>query len=303
MSQFHYGQMLDDTHERMRHLEEDAVFRRKIVELADEVRPFVLSRSETRELENEGNVHMSVHSVLALALSSPETRARVESLARDFRINKNTDIALNAPVVLVVEKIVEAIETGAGAPAQHLHSTSVEFFPSDADLQEAVRLHITSRVQNSNCHHWKWRGQWLIKDGLAIVCKALDMDMRRLLALETPEKIEENIRLYEMRSRKASDSGGEALSELRKEMATMSEALLTGMRDLQGEVQAQRSEIAALRSDNAELRAAVMPRQGVAPAVQPLPCKEIPIPSFHAETPAGSPLQAARSLASHLREV
>merc|ERR1719388_300740 len=46
MSQFHYGQMLGDVQERLQTLEEDSSFREQIVEIANQVWPLVLTRSE-----------------------------------------------------------------------------------------------------------------------------------------------------------------------------------------------------------------------------------------------------------------
>jgi len=263
MSQFHYGQMLAETQEQMQHLEEDASFRQQIVELADAVRPFILTSAEKQQFANEGSVRMSTKSVLALALSNTETRDKIEMLAKSFRIEKNTDIAIPAPVQLVVEKIVEALETGAVAPQRSdgSHRTLVEFFPGNADLDEAIRLHIYSRVQNSNCHHWKWRGQWKIKEGLQTVAKVVGLNLLDLLTMDTPQKIEAEIQKYEERcpedSQPSPSGHGDSSSDvntLRKELAELKEMLSKGFVSLQREIQAQRTEIADLRRENHALR-------------------------------------------------
>lgn len=197
MSQFHYGQMLGDVQERLQTLEEDSSFREQIVEIANQVWPLVLTRSEKRDLEQEKTLSdMSLRGILAVPLSNPQTLSKMERLARSFRIEKNTDIARDAPVSLIFEKVIEALETGAVAPDPGSHNVVVEFFPDDPDLQEAVHLHIMSRVQNSNCHHIKWRGQWRLKEGLQKVCDALDMDLRKLVRMETPKEIEAVIAQY-----------------------------------------------------------------------------------------------------------
>merc|ERR1712187_587155 len=136
------------------------------------------------------------------------------------------------------------------------------------DLNQVVQLHITARVQNSNCHHWKWRGQWKVKEGLVTISKSIGMDIKDLLAMDTPEKIEAVIRRYEesrpvfsvQQSNLATkvDSNDE-LRALRSEVAAMQAELLKGLKDVYTEVQAQRKEIAALRNENAALKSVRYP--------------------------------------------
>merc|ERR1719160_589480 len=135
MSQFHYGQMLGDVQERLQTLEEDSSFRAQIIEIANQVWPLVLTRSEKRNLEKEKTLgDMSLRSIIAVPLSNSQTLKKIEHLARSFRIEKNTDIARDAPVSLIVEKVIEALETGATAPDPHCESVLVEFFPENKDL-------------------------------------------------------------------------------------------------------------------------------------------------------------------------
>lgn len=61
-------------------------------------------------------------------------------------------------IATVIEKVISAIENGAAAPAVAL-PLDVQFFPDETDLKRAVHVHLMARIQNSNAHHLKWRGE------------------------------------------------------------------------------------------------------------------------------------------------
>merc|ERR1712159_396317 len=88
-----------------------------------------------------------------------------------------------------------------------------------------------------------------------------DMDMRTLLSRETPEKIEDEIRRYELRRVERQSQSllqqTAVLDGFKTDMKEMLETVLQSVQSLQGEVQAQRKDIAALRTENEALRAAM----------------------------------------------
>jgi hypothetical protein len=57
-------------------------------------------------------------------------------------------------------------------------------------MRAICESHIYARVQNSNCHHIKIKGQWMIKDGLKKVAESMKMTLEQILNFDTPEEVE-----------------------------------------------------------------------------------------------------------------
>lgn len=65
-------------------------------------------------------------------------------------------------------------------------------------MRAICESHIYARVQNSNCHHIKIKGQWMIKDGLKKVAESMKMTLEQIINFDTPEEVEQAIQIYEL---------------------------------------------------------------------------------------------------------
>jgi phosphohistidine swiveling domain-containing protein len=201
MASFHYNEMLQQVQEQMGNLEEDSTLHKNIVKLAGELRPSVLSQKETNELEIKGRLFsLSLKTIVAISMMKDDLKARVNQVAESYRLHKNSDISLETPSALVVELITEAIQLGQTNPNDDDGSDqgkNVTYYPLVPTLSKAINLLMYSRLQNSNCHHFKIRGQWQIRHGLIKVAKSLNINLEDILKIEDPNDIEKLIIRYE----------------------------------------------------------------------------------------------------------
>jgi len=70
----------------------------------------------------------------------------------------------------------------------------VTYTPNDDEMTGWIDQHIYARVQNSNCHHIKTRGQWMIKAGLTKLANKHYTSLEKILALDIPEDVEKVIK-------------------------------------------------------------------------------------------------------------
>lgn len=122
---------------------------------------------------------------------------RIKALSRDYRISKNEDISNDYPVAAVAEKVREAIEEGEVFVDENVAADLVDYLPGMPGLVQMIEEHIRARMQNSNCHHIKKKGQSMIKQGLFKVAAVLDVPMDDLYNTEKIYELEEKIAQYE----------------------------------------------------------------------------------------------------------
>ena len=201
MTSFHYNEMLQHVQEQMTHLEEDTILHKNIVKLAVELRPMVLSPKERNELVIKGKVFsLSLKTIIAISMMKDDMKKRVTEIAESYRLHKNSDISLETPSSLVIELIAEAIQQGQTSNPQENDNNfgnNVTYYPLAPELSESIRILMYSRVQNSNCHHFKIRGQWKIRNGLMKVAESLNLDIKEILNKKDPEDIEDLLSQYE----------------------------------------------------------------------------------------------------------
>ena len=77
----------------------------------------------------------------------------------------------------MAEKVVEAIQEGTTVSDENVAAELFEFYPADKTVNNFIEEHIRSRMQNSNCHHLKKRGQSDVKQGLMKIANALDVPL------------------------------------------------------------------------------------------------------------------------------
>ena len=128
---------------------------------------------------------------------------RIEKIAQSYRLHKNSDISIEIPTALVIELISEAIQLGETNPQENEnHGKNTIYYPSFPNLSDTVKLLMYSRVQNSNCHHFKIRGQWYIHHGLQKLATRLNINIENIFELDEPEKIENLLKQYEDQEQK-----------------------------------------------------------------------------------------------------
>uniref|UniRef100_A0A7S3LRR7 pyruvate, water dikinase n=1 Tax=Aplanochytrium stocchinoi TaxID=215587 RepID=A0A7S3LRR7_9STRA len=207
ISQFHFDQFQSD-HMGTIDYQEDTLFRLDIIHIATLL-------AEKHESENE--TFMNLDSIREYY---PDILLKLEKIAIKYRLSKDTDIAQEPPVDQLFEKVAEAmIQIQAGKlepimvePKDHtkgyfpssllkvneINSTSAtEWFP-EAEYQELRRwanLSIELRVQMCNLHHWKVRGNAMIKQGLIEVQEHLNLP-KNILKLSSLQDIRESITDY-----------------------------------------------------------------------------------------------------------
>lgn len=207
MSKLHFEQLLTQLQEDEE--EEDVIFRRDITELGDkcaihpisEVDPAAMTRQE----------------LLELCMFVPTLTQSIAHMARHYRLENATDIASSLPLDAVLAKVLEAAaeqrrsEAGdasrrrrhtpspkcsgerARRPGERHADVVVEFFPGKEDLQKWTQLSVAARVQKSNFHHYRVRGQWQIRRGLEIVAHFCNQPVAEVLALPSAAAIGERI--------------------------------------------------------------------------------------------------------------
>jgi phosphohistidine swiveling domain-containing protein len=167
----------------------------------------------------------------------PALLSQIETMALNFRVEKETDILRPLPLELVLHTVLEAAfhlsqnpafsspsesalrmsdcfdAKGKGSDAETVTSESVDselesvanadqritFFPTESSLRQWAELSVTARVHMSSCHHYKVRGQHLIKNELLRVARVCRLAVwTDLLKAETLDVIEEYIAKYEL---------------------------------------------------------------------------------------------------------
>ena len=209
VTNFHYDQMLCQAQEEYSHLEEDVKLHNIITGIAEEMRQKVLSEKENLYFTEHGKIlTLSEKTIIRCSVMHKDLRAKVSSASRSFRIHKNQDISAESPFPLLLERIVSAIQTGGVQNNNEnlLKDRSTNFFPNFPDLNKAINLHIYGRIQNSNCHHWKIRGQWYIRQAFIKISEKLNIDLNKIWDTKTPEEIEKIVAEYE--ETKIIESGG-----------------------------------------------------------------------------------------------
>ena len=176
--------MLTNTQSRMSWYEEDHKFRKDICTLA-------------KKIGNRISKPATVEKILDHVRDSDcRCLGRIKRLSRDYRISKNEDISNDYPVHAVAEKVREAIEEGDLFVEENVAAELVDYVPENPALQQMIEEHIKSRLQNSNCHHIKKRGQSMIKQGLYKVANALNVPLDDLIKIDKIYELEEMIAQY-----------------------------------------------------------------------------------------------------------
>lgn len=97
----------------------------------------------------------------------------------------------------VAQKIVEAIEEGSTVANENVAAELFEFYPQNRLLNDFITEHIKSRIQNSNCHHLKKRGQSNIKQGLTKIANALEIPLDEIINAVDLNAVKKYIHEYE----------------------------------------------------------------------------------------------------------
>jgi len=158
----------------------------------------------------------------------PNLLAEIEDMARNFRAEKETDIARPLPTELVLHTVLEtafrlsqspeyspppvvlsgtspsasprsANEGGGnqGEEEGQRKESSVTFFPSEFVLRKWAALSISARVHMSSTHHLKVRGTNMIKEELLKVARSLRMPVwADILLVESCADMEKRINEY-----------------------------------------------------------------------------------------------------------
>jgi phosphohistidine swiveling domain-containing protein len=197
----HYDEMLTLAHDELGKHDEDARFTNELVDLADELRHECLSGAEQLAHAREGSVsHEAKHleAVRALAARDPAVAAKLRGVAARYRVLKDTDVGREPPYAAVLEKVTEAIEQGACRAHDHADDAVVEYYPEAPAVHEAAKQATYARTQNSNAHHWKWRGTALVRLGLKQVADALELDFADFVtSAASLEDVEKRVAAYE----------------------------------------------------------------------------------------------------------
>ena len=208
VTNFHYEEILRKFQEDLSQKEEDNKLHNAIVEIADEIRPKVLSEKEQRDIEESGKVmSLSEKTIINISVMNETLRNKVRKITRGFRLIKSTDISLESPFPNVVELIVQAISSCAVKQDLHDDDRRVTFFPMFPEFMKSVYLLMYSRLQNSNCHHWKIKGQWKIRNALVKIANEMKVEIGDLFKKENLEDMENLIAEYEMKNRTSLISG------------------------------------------------------------------------------------------------
>jgi hypothetical protein len=180
-----YEAMLSNYQSKMANYELDHHFRRDICTLA---------RKTAKRITKPATVEKVLDHIRD---SDCRCMGRLKNLARNYRIQKNEDISNDYPVKAVAEKVVECIEEGTLFVEENVSAELFEFMPEFPALNQYIEEHIKSRMQNSNCHHIKKRGQSMIKQGLMRVCHKLDIPLDELLNSKDLTAVEKYVYEYE----------------------------------------------------------------------------------------------------------
>merc|ERR1719215_536924 len=156
---------------------------------------------------------MTRQELLELSMAVPELTKEIGDMAKRYRLENATDISSSLPLDAVLAKVLEAASVQrrslvptAGDSTRRAASTPlatvalkaqeeivVEFFPGETVLKGWTELCVASRVQKSNFHHYRIRGQWQVHGGLAKVAALCGMTTADLLAMSTVQAIEGRI--------------------------------------------------------------------------------------------------------------
>lgn len=112
----------------------------------------------------------------------------------------------------MLSKVVEAAKQQTVGIHSRAEGLKVEFFPEDDALLRWSSLSVSSRVQKSDFHHYRLKGQWKVRDSLEKVASGAGVPLKAIWEAETPAAIEAIISKYQ---------GGDG-EEKRDEQATAS---------------------------------------------------------------------------------
>ena len=180
-----YEAMLQNYQSRMAGYELDNLFRRDICQLATKVGKRITMPATAQKVLDHGRD------------SDCRCMGRLKRLSRDYRIGKNEDISNDYPFLAVAEKVAEAINEGSVFVEENLSADLFEFMPESPTLNEYIEEHIRSRMQNSNCHHLKKRGQSMIKQGLMKISCALQIPLAEIINAADLNAVERYVYAFE----------------------------------------------------------------------------------------------------------
>jgi hypothetical protein len=139
----------------------------------------LLEREQARGVTGDLDLEL-YRSIKTLALSPDWERDTVtlETLARSYKLFKNTDIstplsnALSILRVKIAEKAASSRPALGGSAGLQVSGDykdvsleeTCEFFPEEAEFGRAVSLLVAARRQHCNAHHMFVRGQWMVRD-------------------------------------------------------------------------------------------------------------------------------------------
>ena len=185
VSQFHFDQLLQNYQCRLSKYEEDLMFRRDINLLAIKIGKRVAKP-------------LTVKKILEHVRDADcRCMGRMKRLARDYRIKKNAQLSDDYPMEEVAQKVLEAIEEGATEINEQDDAELVEIWPGSRALNSMVEELIKARVQKSNMHHIKTRGQNMVKQGLIKVAAVLEIPVEDLYNAQSAMGLEKLLVLSE----------------------------------------------------------------------------------------------------------
>jgi hypothetical protein len=159
-------------------------------------------------------------------------RDKIKKISESFRLHKNSDISLESPMNLVISLVAEAIQNGETNQTINQDISNVVYFPRTPELMRSAKILMYSRLQNSNCHHFKIRGQWFIRNGLKKVAKALNLKLDDIIQLTCPEEIDKLLETYKKlttKEERSSNEKEEKIVEKEKSSSSSSYSTLTIM--------------------------------------------------------------------------
>ena len=201
VTQFHYSAMLAHAQELQMSDDEESRMHHEIVAIAESLHGS-LSGDEEAQMAHNGKVLSLSHKTVIGVASRDDPR--MMQLATSYRIAKKSDISADPPIALVVELVVDALAAGSINAKEKRTHPKIDFFPGTPDLQRIVHEHIRSRSQNSDMHHIKLRGGWLLRRGLERVANGTGVAIDDVFAMQTPEDIGALIERYEQSTAAAS---------------------------------------------------------------------------------------------------
>ncbi len=117
-------------------------------------------------------------------MKNQDIKSRIKNIAESYRLHKNSDISLDCPDSLVLELIAEAIQRGETTVIENFkdNEVNITYYPEHSELSKVINIHMYSRIQNSNSHHYKIRGQWFVRNGLEKVAMRLAIQFKDIIS-------------------------------------------------------------------------------------------------------------------------